>query len=298
MRIPATLNAYSVALAGLGHHTLGGVDSGQVTGNLPIDGLQAFISVIDEPESAEATFLLPGVVSDEGTALAIINALQYGSTGLCRLVVVDGHLHAKASLFTGGVLTASRVQSWWHRCLEEVIQWYTQAREYSILVDGGMPQVPEHLQPSGEVFDVFTSDPRVDDERCAAVTVERVVESMTEITGGAPAVRTIETSHFVEASIGGQALDIEVTASELRFVIASSLRKKDPSLSEVLAGIVNQRQMMEPAPAAFVLDDGDSVEVHTRAVVDTNMGLDDQTLRMMLEEWASYVYNFNERIFN
>ena len=41
MRIPTTLNAYSVALAGLGHHTLGGADSGQVTGNLPIDGLQA-----------------------------------------------------------------------------------------------------------------------------------------------------------------------------------------------------------------------------------------------------------------
>lgn len=52
MNIPTTINAYAVALADLGHHVYLGTETGQITRNLPIDGLQAFIRANHEYESA------------------------------------------------------------------------------------------------------------------------------------------------------------------------------------------------------------------------------------------------------
>lgn len=98
-----------------------GIETGQITRNLPIDGLQAFIRANHEYESAEATFLIPGLVSDEMTALALISALQQSSTGLCRFVVSEGQIiQAKASLLVGEFLTAARLQAWWRRSLDEI----------------------------------------------------------------------------------------------------------------------------------------------------------------------------------
>ncbi|WP_234457437.1 hypothetical protein [Corynebacterium macginleyi] len=82
----------------------------------------------------------------------------------------------------------------------------------------------------------------------------------------------------VETSIGGQFLDIEVAENELRFTMGSSLNNQNPALSTALTQAVNQLHVFEPAPTAFVLDSGEHVELYTRAVVDTSVGLDDQAL--------------------
>lgn len=297
MNIPLTFNAYAVSLAELGHHVYSGAEVGQVTDNLPIDGLQAFISANYEHGSVEATFLIPGLVADEMTALAAISALQQSATGLCRFIVENGHVQAKASLLVGEFLKASHVQSWWRRSLEEVGQWYRTVRNYSIVIDGDAPPVPEHLRLRGQVLDIFSGEPRPDSQICAAVTAERVAACMEHLTSSKPQIRSAGGSRMVEASIGGQALDIEITESELRFIIGSSMSNQNPSLSTVLAQTINQLHNLEPAPAAFVLDSGEHIELYTRAVVDTTVGLDEQALQAAIQKWGPYVYDFNERIF-
>jgi len=297
VNIPSTFNAYAVSLAELGHHVYSGAEVGQVTDNLPIDDLQAFIKANYEHESVEATLLIPGLVADETTALAAISALQQSATGLCRFIVEDGHVQAKASLFVGESLQASQVQSWWRRSLDEVGQWYLTLRNYSIVIDGAAPSVPEHLRLRGEVLDIFSGQPRPDSQTCAAVSTARVAACMEQLTGAKPQIRSAGGSGVVETSIGGQALDIEITESELRFTIGSSLGSQNPSLSTVLAQTINQLQNLEPAPAAFVVDSGEYIELYTRAVVDTTVGLDDPALQAAIQKWGPYVYDFNERIF-
>ncbi|MEK0128823.1 hypothetical protein WMP95_11360, partial [Corynebacterium marquesiae] len=82
-----------------------------------------------------------------------------------------------------------------------------------------------------------------------------------------------------------------------RFTIGSSLNNQHPALSTALAQAINQLHVFEPAPTAFVLDSGEHVELYTRAVVDTSVGLDDQALLNAIQKWGPYVYDFNERIF-
>lgn len=297
MNIPSTINAYAISLANLGHHVYLSDETGQVTDNLPIDGMSAFIAANEEHDSVEATFLIPGVVSDEVTALAFSSALQQVLTGFGRFIIDKDHVQAKASLFAGQSLTAAQLQSWWRRSLEEVSQWYLQARHRSILADGTTGPIPQHLEPRAEVFDIHSGQPAPDDQYSAAVTAERVANCMAQITGAMPEVRTTGGIQVVEASIGGQALDIQVANSELCFTIGSSLNNYDPALSTALAQTINQLHVLEPAPAAFVLDSGDHIELYTRAVVDTSVGLDDQALNTAIQKWGPYVYDFNERIF-
>ncbi|WP_374071550.1 hypothetical protein [Corynebacterium belfantii] len=92
-------------------------------------------------------------------------------------------------------------------------------------------------------------------------------------------------------------MDIEVAENELRFTIGSSLNNQNPALSTALAQTINQLHVFEPAPTAFVLDSGEHVELYTRAMVDTSIGLDDQALLNAIQKWGPYVYDFNERIF-
>ena len=297
MNIPTTINAYAVALADLGHHVYLGTETGQITRNLPIDGLQAFIRANHEYESTEATFLIPGLVSDEMTALALISALQQSSTGLCRFVVSEGQIQAKASLLVGEFLTAARLQAWWRRSLDEVEQWYAQALAYSIISSSNTTSVPARLQPQGEVLDIFSDVASPDAQKCESVTAERVEMCMARLTGVMPETRMAGNFQVVETSIGGQFLDIEVAENELRFTIGSSLNNQHPALSTALAQAINQLHVFEPAPTAFVLDSGEHVELYTRAVVDTSVGLDDQALLNAIQKWGPYVYDFNERIF-
>nr|WP_241008562.1 hypothetical protein [Corynebacterium diphtheriae] len=207
--------------------------------------MQAFIRANHEYESAEATFLILGLVSDEMTALALISALQQSSTGLCRFVVSEGQIQAKASLLVGEFLTAARLQAWWRRSLDEVEQWYAQALAYSIISSSNTTSVPAHLQPQGDVLDIFSDVASPDAQKCESVTAERVAMCMARLTGVMPETRMAGNSQVVETSIGGQSLDIEAAENELRFTIGSSLNNQNPALSTALAQTINQHDANE-----------------------------------------------------
>lgn len=296
MKIPATLNACAEALANLGYHVLTGAERGQVTGTFPVKNLAAFIAVNDEHQSIEATFVLPGHVSEEMSALAFSSALQRHSLGVCRFIIYQGQVLAKASMFASEGLTDGQVQAWWNSSVRDVELWHREASKHKLIKAKGSAAIPDYLQMGSDVTDVFTDDPAADEETTSQVTPLRVARSLAQFTGSMPLVRSTETAQIVETSIADQAVDIEVNDGALRFIIGSALSSK-PGLGEALAQTINQLHVLEPAPAAYVLDSGEYLEMYTRGVVDTSMGLDDASLTTVIQKWGPYVHDFNERIF-
>lgn len=297
MQIPFTLNACAVALAYLGRHVLTGDERAQVTGEYPVDGMAAFIALNDEHASIEATFLLPGVVSEEPEVLVFSNAPQMPAFGMCRFVFYEDRVMAKSTMFASESLTSGQVQSWWNTCLREIDTWYREMASHGF-IDVTVPvAIPEQFKLNSDIYDVYNDECTPDDEVGPPVTATRVARSMTQITGAMPQVRTTDTGQFVETSIGGQQMDIEVADGALRFIIASSLPSR-PGLGEALAHSINWLNMQEAAPVAYVYDHGDHIEMFTCGVVDTSMGLDDAALTTAIRKWGPYVYDFNEQIFN
>lgn len=297
MQIPFTLNACAIALANLGQHVLIGDERAQTTGSYPVDGMAAFIAVKDEHASIEATFLLPGVVSQESDVLMRSNALQMSALGVCRFVFYEDRVMAKSTMFASESLTAGQVQSWWNTCLREIDTWYREIAEQGF-IDVTVPvTIPEQFALNTDIYDVYKDECSPDDEFGPLVTTARVVHSMTQLTGAIPQVRTTNIGEVVEASIGGQKMDIEVIDGALRFIIGSSLQSL-PGLGEALAHSINWLSMQAAAPSACIYDYGDHIEMFTRGVVDTSTGLDDGALTTAIKKWGPYVYDFNEQIFN